>query len=98
MPVPGPEVEPFADVARDYGVYVLLGVIERDGDAVHITAVLFAPDGGVGWQISQGASGGGGRDGFGYFCRVMIFPYSIRRSDGLGAIFVWILRRLSRRG
>ncbi len=47
VPVPGSEAEPFADVARDYGVYVLLGVIERDGDAVHNTAVLFAPDGGV---------------------------------------------------
>ena len=47
VPVPGPEAEPFVDVARDYGVYVLLGAIERDGDAVHNTAVLFAPDGGV---------------------------------------------------
>ena len=47
VPVPGAETEPFADIARDYGVYVLLGVIERDGDAVHNTAVLFASDGGV---------------------------------------------------
>ena len=47
VPVPSPETEPFADIAREYGVHLMLGVIERDGDAVHNTAVLFAPDGGV---------------------------------------------------
>ncbi len=47
VPVPSADTEPFADIARDYGAYVLLGVIERDGDAVHNTAALFAPDGRV---------------------------------------------------
>lgn len=47
VPVPSSETEPFVDIAREYGVHLLLGVYERDGDAVHNTAVLFAPDGSI---------------------------------------------------
>ena len=47
VPVPSADTEPFSDIARDCGVHVLLGVLERDGDAVHNTAALFAPDGGI---------------------------------------------------
>lgn len=45
VPVPSADTEPFSDIARDCGVHLLLGVFERDGDAVHNTAALFAPDG-----------------------------------------------------
>ncbi len=47
VPLPGPETELFADLARQHGLYLLLGLIERDGDAVHNTAALIGPDGAV---------------------------------------------------
>ncbi|MDE2998417.1 MAG: carbon-nitrogen hydrolase family protein [Gemmatimonadota bacterium] len=45
--LPGPETAPFADLARRHGLYLLLGLFERDGDAVHNTAALIGPDGAV---------------------------------------------------
>ena len=45
VPAPGPETAPFAELARRCGVYLLLGLLERDGDAVHNSAVLIGPDG-----------------------------------------------------
>ena len=47
VPVPSADTAPFSDLARDYGIHVLLGAIERDGDAVYNTAALFAPNGGI---------------------------------------------------
>ena len=37
--------EPFAQLAREYGLHILLGMLEREGDAVHNSAVLFGPTG-----------------------------------------------------
>lgn len=45
VPALGTETEPFAHFAREYGVHVLLGMLERDGDAVHNSAVLFGASG-----------------------------------------------------
>ena len=45
VPAPGPETEVFAELARRNRVRIMLGMIERDGDAVHNSAVLIAPDG-----------------------------------------------------
>ena len=45
VPAPGPETAPFAELARRCGVHLLLGLLERDGDAVHNSAVLIGPDG-----------------------------------------------------
>lgn len=45
VPVPGPETEAFAAIARRHRVRIVLGLYERDGDAVHNTAALIAPDG-----------------------------------------------------
>ncbi len=45
VPAPGIEMQPFADLAKKYRVHVLLGLIERDGDAVHNTGALIGPDG-----------------------------------------------------
>jgi predicted amidohydrolase len=45
-PVPGPLTSQMSDAAREIGAHVLLGtVIERDGNNLHNTAVLVAPDG-----------------------------------------------------
>jgi predicted amidohydrolase len=45
--VPGPETAAFAEIARRHHVRIVLGLYERDGDAVHNSAVLIAPDGGI---------------------------------------------------
>lgn len=47
VPAPGPETEPFAALARRNGVRILLGLLERDGDAVTNSAVLFSPTGAI---------------------------------------------------
>ena len=45
--VPGDETGPFSDLARRYGTRILVGLHERDGDAVFNSAVLIGPDGAV---------------------------------------------------
>ncbi len=45
--VPGPATAPFQEIARDHGTHIVLGLKERDGDAVHNSAVLIAADGEV---------------------------------------------------
>ena len=45
--VPGPATEPFQKIAQDHATHLVLGVRERDGDAVRNSAVLIAPDGQV---------------------------------------------------
>lgn len=42
---PGPETAAFSAIARKHHTRILLGLYERDGDAVHNTAALIAPDG-----------------------------------------------------
>jgi nitrilase len=43
--IPGPETEQLGQVAADTGVYLSLGVIERDGGSLHCTVIFFGPDG-----------------------------------------------------
>lgn len=45
--VPGPETDAFADIARRHRVRIVLGLYERDGDAVRNSAILIAPDGSI---------------------------------------------------
>jgi predicted amidohydrolase len=45
--VPGPETDEFSAVARAHSTYILVGLYERDGDAVYNSAVLLGPDGKV---------------------------------------------------
>jgi predicted amidohydrolase len=47
VPALGPETEPIAALARRCGVRILLGLLERDGDAVYNSAVLFGPTGAI---------------------------------------------------
>ena len=42
---PGPETAPFQEIARRHKTRILLGLFERDGDAVFNTAALISPDG-----------------------------------------------------
>lgn len=42
--VPGPATAPFETIARDYNVHIVVGVQERNGDAIHNSAVLISPE------------------------------------------------------
>ena len=43
--VPGPAVDQLASTARAYGIFLVIGVIERDGGTLYCTVLFFAPDG-----------------------------------------------------
>lgn len=43
--VPGPAVATLADIARGTGVYLVMGVVERDGGTLYNAVLFFAPTG-----------------------------------------------------
>jgi nitrilase len=43
--VPGPAVDTLAEIAERSHVYLVIGVIERDGGTLYCTVLFFAPDG-----------------------------------------------------
>src|SRR5690349_5491136 len=43
--VPGPETARLGEAARSHGLWLVIGVIERDGGTLYCTALFFAPDG-----------------------------------------------------
>jgi nitrilase len=43
--VPGAAVDTLGDVARESGIHLVIGVIERDGGTLYCTALFFAPNG-----------------------------------------------------
>jgi len=43
--VPGPATERLGRAARDHGIWLTIGVIERDGGTLYCTVLFFAPDG-----------------------------------------------------
>jgi nitrilase len=43
--VPGPATEFLGAVARDRGVHLVVGVVERDGGTLYCTALIFGPNG-----------------------------------------------------
>lgn len=43
--VPGTAVDELAQIAREYGVYLVIGVIERDGGTLYCTILFFSDDG-----------------------------------------------------
>jgi predicted amidohydrolase len=47
MSVPGPETDAFAELAREYGAVIVVGLHERVGDEVFNTAAVLAADGSV---------------------------------------------------
>ena len=50
---PSPETEVFAQIARQYNVHMLLGLFQREGDAVHNSAVLIDGNGGLGGRYDK---------------------------------------------
>ena len=43
--VPGPAVDALAKTARTHDIYLVAGVVERDGGTLYCTVLFFAPDG-----------------------------------------------------
>jgi nitrilase len=43
--VPGPAVEALGAAARSHRIYLVIGVVEREGGTLYCTALFFAPDG-----------------------------------------------------
>lgn len=43
--VPGPAVDTLGEIARESGVHLVIGVIERDGGTLYCTVLFLAPDG-----------------------------------------------------
>jgi predicted amidohydrolase len=46
-PMPGPSSEFFGALARKHGMYIVAGLLERDGALVYNVAVLLGPDGAI---------------------------------------------------
>ncbi len=44
-PVPGPSTQYFGQLARQHDLYIVAGLIEREGTTLHNTAALLGPDG-----------------------------------------------------
>jgi predicted amidohydrolase len=44
-PVPGPSTEYFGRLAKQYDLYVVAGIYEREGHLIYNTAILLGPDG-----------------------------------------------------
>jgi len=44
-PVPGPSTEYFGKLAQQHNLYIVAGLIERDGKTLYNTAALIGPDG-----------------------------------------------------
>lgn len=43
--VPGPAVDRLSEAARTNGIFLIVGVVERDGGTLYCTVLFFAPDG-----------------------------------------------------
>lgn len=46
-PIPGPSTEYFGELARRHKLYIVAGLLERDGHLVYNVSTLIGPDGGV---------------------------------------------------
>ncbi len=43
-PVPGPSTEYFGTLAKQHNLYIVAGLVERDGSTIYNTAALIGPD------------------------------------------------------
>jgi predicted amidohydrolase len=46
-PIPGPSTEYFGSLAKKYNLYIVAGLVEREGHLIYNSAALIAPDGSV---------------------------------------------------
>src|SRR5262249_42954774 len=45
--VPGPATTRIGKIAKEHGIHIVVGVIERDGGTLFCTVLFFGPDGGL---------------------------------------------------
>jgi nitrilase len=45
--IPGPATEAIGSIARDHGIHLVVGVVERAGGTLYCTSAIFGPDGGL---------------------------------------------------
>jgi nitrilase len=86
--VPGPAVTRLGGIARDNGVHLVIGVIERDGGTLYCTVLFFAPDGRMLGKHRKLMPTAAERLvwGYGDGSTLPVFETSLRR---LGAVICW---------
>ena len=86
--VPGPTVDELAGVAREHHIYLVIGVVEREGGTLYCTILFFAPDGSFLGKHRKVMPTGSERLiwGFGDGSTLPVFETPLGR---LGAVICW---------
>jgi len=85
--VPGPDVDRMATAAREHGIHLVVGVIERDGGTLYCTALFFSPEGYLGKHRKLMPTGAERLIwGFGDGSTLPVYDTSLGR---LGAVICW---------
>jgi nitrilase len=85
--VPGPDVDRMATAAREHGIHLVVGVIERDGGTLYDTALFFSPEGYLGKHRKLMPTGAERLIwGFGDGSTLPVYDTSLGR---LGAVICW---------
>jgi nitrilase len=86
--VPGPVVERLGQTARNHRIYLVIGVVERDGGTLYCSVLFFAPDGGFLGKHRKVMPTGSERLvwGFGDGSTMPVFDTPLGR---LGALICW---------
>lgn len=86
--VPGPAVDALSAIAAQNAIFLVIGVIERDGGTLHCTVLFFGPDGGMLGKHRKLMPTGAERLvwGFGDGSTMPVFDTDIGR---LGAVICW---------
>jgi nitrilase len=86
--VPGPAVEELGRTARKNKIYLVIGVVERDGGTLYCTVLFFAPDGGFLGKHRKIMPTGAERLvwGFGDGSTMPVFDTSLGK---IGAVICW---------
>ena len=86
--VPGPVTERLGEMAHEYGVYLVIGVVERDGGTLYCTVLFFDPSGALMGKHRKVMPTAAERLvwGFGDGSTLPVFETEIGR---LGAVICW---------
>ncbi|GAC1358618.1 MAG: carbon-nitrogen hydrolase family protein [Acidobacteriaceae bacterium] len=86
--VPGPATEELSRIARTHQIYLVIGVVERDGGTLYCSVLFFAPDGTLLGKHRKIMPTGSERLiwGFGDGSTLPVFPTPFGR---LGAVICW---------
>ncbi len=86
--VPGPAVEDLGRAARKHRIYLVIGVVEREGGTLYCTILFFAPDGSLLGKHRKVMPTGAERLvwGFGDGSTLPVFETSLGR---VGAVICW---------